>query len=386
MAAGICSSGVDVYATGVIPTPAIAFLTKSMNACAGAVISASHNPFGDNGIKFFNNTGYKLADELEEQIEALVLGDMENLPRPTGNDVGRVIYFHDAANRYVEFLKEKINASFIGLRIVVDCANGAVSEIASRVYRELGAQVITIHDRPTGININEKCGSTHIESLQEAVLKHHADLGIAHDGDGDRVIAVDEKGQEVDGDKIMVICGLHLQKKGELRNKIVVTVMSNMGLKKAFEKEGIEVFETKVGDRYVLEKMLEVKAVLGGEQSGHIIFLQHNSTGDGILTALHLLSVVKETGRPLSELAKQMTTYPQVLVNVRVKDKSAWVENLAIKQAIAVAEKALGGNGRLLVRPSGTESLLRIMAEGENKAQLEKITEQLKEIMLKELG
>ena len=246
--------------------------------------------------------------------------------------------------------------------------------------------MITIHDRPTGININEKCGSTHIESLQEAVLKHHADLGIAHDGDGDRVIAVDEKGQEVDGDKIMVICGLHLQKKGELRNKIVVTVMSNMGLKKAFEKEGIEVFETKVGDRYVLEKMLEVKAVLGGEQSGHIIFLQHNSTGDGILTALHLLSVVKETGRPLSELAKQMTTYPQVLVNVRVKDKSAWVENLAIKQAIAVAEKALGGNGRLLVRPSGTESLLRIMAEGENKAQLEKITEQLKEIMLKELG
>ncbi len=386
LAAGICSSGVDVYATGVIPTPAIAFLTKSMNACAGAVISASHNPFGDNGIKFFNNTGYKLADELEEQIEALVLGDMENLPRPTGNDVGRIIYFHDAANRYVEFLKEKINASFIGLRIVVDCANGAVSEIASRVYRELGAQVITIHDRPTGININEKCGSTHIESLQEAVLKHHADLGIAHDGDGDRVIAVDEKGQEVDGDKIMVICGLHLQKKGELRNKIVVTVMSNMGLKKAFEKEGIEVFETKVGDRYVLEKMLEVKAVLGGEQSGHIIFLQHNSTGDGILTALHLLSVVKETGRPLSELAKQMTTYPQVLVNVRVKDKSAWVENLAIKQAIAVAEKALGGNGRLLVRPSGTESLLRIMAEGENKAQLEKITEQLKEIMLKELG
>lgn len=386
LAAGICSSGVDVYATGVIPTPAIAFLTKSMNACAGAVISASHNPFGDNGIKFFNNTGYKLADELEEQIEALVLGDMENLPRPTGNDVGRIIYFHDAANRYVEFLKEKINASFIGLRIVVDCANGAVSEIASRVYRELGAQVITIHDRPTGININEKCGSTHIESLQEAVLKHHADLGIAHDGDGDRVIAVDEKGQEVDGDKIMVICGLHLQKKGELRNRIVVTVMSNMGLKKAFEKEGIEVFETKVGDRYVLEKMLEVKAVLGGEQSGHIIFLQHNSTGDGILTALHLLSVVKETGRPLSELAKQMTTYPQVLVNVRVKDKSAWVENLAIKQAIAVAEKALGGNGRLLVRPSGTEPLLRIMAEGENKAQLEKITEQLKEIMLKELG
>ena len=386
LSAGLCSSGVDVYAAGVIPTPAVAFLTKSMNACAGAVISASHNPFGDNGIKFFNNAGYKLADELEEQIEALVLGDMKNLSRPTGSDVGRIIYFHNAVNRYVEFLKEKINASFTGLRVVVDCANGAVSEIASRVYRELGAQVISIHDQPTGVNINEKCGSIHIESLQEAVLKHHADLGIAHDGDGDRFIAVDEKGHEVDGDKIMVICGLHLQKKGELRNKVVVTIMSNIGLKKAFEKAGIEVFETNVGDRYVLEKMLEVRAVLGGEQSGHIIFLQHTSTGDGILTALHLLSVVKETGRPLSELAEQMTSYPQVLVNVRVKDKRAWAENQAIKQAIAVAEKVLGGNGRLLVRPSGTEPLLRVMAEGENKAQLEKITEQIKEVILKELG
>jgi len=386
LSAGLCSSGVDVYAAGVIPTPAVAFLTKSMNACAGAVISASHNPFGDNGIKFFNNAGYKLADELEEQIEALVLGDMKNLSRPTGSDVGRIIYFHNAVNRYVEFLKEKINASFTGLRVVVDCANGAVSEIASRVYRELGAQVISIHDQPTGVNINEKCGSIHIESLQEAVLKHHADLGIAHDGDGDRFIAVDEKGHEVDGDKIMVICGLHLQKKGELRNKVVVTIMSNIGLKKAFEKAGIEVFETNVGDRYVLEKMLEVRAVLGGEQSGHIIFLQHTSTGDGILTALHLLSVVKETGRPLSELAEQMTSYPQVLVNVRVKDKRAWAENQAIKQAVAVAEKVLGGNGRLLVRPSGTEPLLRVMAEGENKAQLEKITEQIKEVILKELG
>jgi len=386
LSAGICSSGVDVYATGVIPTPGIAFLTKSMNACAGAVISASHNRFNDNGIKFFNKTGYKLADELEEQIEALVLSDMENLPRPTGSDVGRIIYFHDAVNRYVEFLKEKINVSFTGLRIVVDCANGAVSEIASRVYRELGAQVLTIHDHPTGININEECGSTHIESLQEAVLEYHADLGLAHDGDGDRFIAVDEKGQEVNGDKIMVICGLHLQKKGELRHKVVVTVMSNLGLKKAFEKEGIEVFETKVGDRYVLEKMLEVRAVLGGEQSGHIIFLQHNSTGDGILTALHLLSVVKETGRPLSELAEQMSTYPQVLVNVSVKDKNAWVDNPAIKQAINVAEMELGDNGRLLVRPSGTEPLLRIMAEGEDKAQLEKITEQIKAIVLQEIG
>lgn len=386
LAAGICSSGVDVYDAGVLPTPGVAYLTREMKACAGVVISASHNSFGDNGIKFFNETGYKLADELEEKIEALVLGKMENLPRPTGCHVGRVISFHDAANRYVEFLKEKAEPSFTGLRIVVDCANGAVSEIAPRVYRELGAQVMTINNQPTGTNINENCGSTQIASLQEAVIKHQADLGIAHDGDGDRFIAVDEKGQEVDGDKIMVICGLELQKKGQLRDKIVVTVMSNLGLKKAFQKAGIEVFETKVGDRYVLEKMLEVGAVLGGEQSGHIILLEHNTTGDGILTALHLLSVLKETQKPLSELAAQMTTYPQVLVNVRVKDKSTWIDNKVIKQAITQAEKELGSNGRLLVRPSGTEPLLRVMAEGENKARLEKMTAHIKKVILKELG
>lgn len=386
LAAGICSSGVDVYAAGVIPTPAVAYLTKEMKACAGAVISASHNPFGDNGIKFFNEKGYKLDDALEEKIEALVLGEMDQLTCPTGSEVGRIIYFHDAVNRYVEFLKEKVEVSFTGLRIVVDCANGAVSHIAPRIYRELGAQVITINDQPTGININDKCGSTHIESLQEAVLKHHADLGIAHDGDGDRFIAVDEKGQEVDGDRILVICGLELQKKGLLQNKIVVTIMSNMGLKKAFAKEGIEVFETKVGDRYVLEKMLATRAVLGGEQSGHIIFLQHNTTGDGILTALHLLSVIKETARPLSELAAQMTKYPQILINIRVKAKGTWTENAVIKKVIAQAEEDLGEKGRLLVRPSGTEPLLRVMAEGENKAQLEKITKQIKDVILEELG
>lgn len=386
LAAGICSSGVDVYAAGVIPTPAVAYLTREMKTCAGVVISASHNPFADNGIKFFNKDGYKLADELEEQIEALVLADKDELPRPTGSEVGRIIFFHDAVNRYVEFLKGKAEASFTGLRIVVDCAHGAVSEVAPRVYRELGAEVISIHDRPTGININEKCGSTHPQALQEAVLKYKADLGIAHDGDGDRFIAVDEKGREIDGDKILVICGLALQKKGQLRDKVVVTVMSNLGLKKVFQKAGVQVYETKVGDRYVLEKMLETGAILGGEQSGHIIFLQQNTTGDGILTALHLLSVVQEAKKPLSELAEQMITYPQVLLNVKVKNKNYWAENKAIKQAIAQAEKSLGQNGRLLVRPSGTESLLRVMAEGEDKAQLTQIADSIGAIIAKELG
>jgi len=315
-----------------------------------------------------------------------VLSETDNLPRPTGSEVGRIIPFPNALNRYVQFLKEKVELSLTGLRIVVDCANGAVSEVAPRVYRELGAQVISIHDLATGTNINKDCGSTHLESLQQAVLKHQADLGIAHDGDGDRLIAVDEKGQEVDGDKILVICGLALQAQGSLQEKVVVTVMSNLGLKRAFQKAGVQVYETKVGDRYVLEKMLETGAVLGGEQSGHIIFLQQNTTGDGVLTALHLLKVVKETGQPLSELAAQMSTYPQVLLNVRVKNKNSWVKNAAIKQAIVQAEKSLGQEGRLLVRPSGTEPLLRVMAEGEDQRQLEEIAERIGKIIVQELG
>ncbi|MDD2432965.1 MAG: phosphoglucosamine mutase [Clostridia bacterium] len=386
LAAGVCSAGVDIYAAGVIPTPAVAYLTREMKTCAGVVISASHNSFEDNGIKFFNADGYKLPDEIEEKIETLVSRGTDKLPRPTGSAVGRIIPFPNALNRYVQFLKEKVDTSFTGLRVVVDCAHGAVCEVAPRVYRELGAQVISINDLPTGVNINKNCGSTHLESLQEAVLKYNANLGIAHDGDGDRVIAVDEKGQEVNGDQILVVCGLALQAKGQLREKVVVTVMSNLGLKKAFKQAGIQVYETKVGDRYVLEKMLETGAVLGGEQSGHIIFLEQNTTGDGILTALHLLSILKETKQPLSELVKQMTVYPQVLLNVKVKNKKDWTENKAIKQAILEAEKALGQKGRILVRPSGTEPLLRVMAEGEDKAQLEEITEQIGKVIAQELG
>lgn len=385
LAAGICSSGVDVYLAGVIPTPAVAFLIRELRVCAGAVISASHNPFADNGIKFFNEKGYKLADELEEKIEELVQSSGDDLPRPTGSELGRIFLMDDAVDRYVGFLKEKGKVSLTGLRVVVDCANGAVCEVAPRVLRELGAQVISLHDLPTGVNINEKCGSTHIQSLQEAVQKYEADVGIAHDGDGDRVIVVDEKGQEVNGDKILVICGLALQTKGQLQDKVVVTVMSNIGLKKAFAKAGVHIYETRVGDRYVLEKMLETGAILGGEQSGHIIFLQHNTTGDGILTALNLLSVLQEAGVKMSELAMQMETYPQVLINVRVKDKK-WEKSVGIRQSIAESEEILGQEGRILVRPSGTEPLIRVMAEGKDKTQLEEIAGRIGQLIAQELG
>ena len=386
LAAGICSAGVDVYAAGVIPTPGVAYLTKEIKTCAGVMISASHNSFEDNGIKFFDEFGYKLPDEVEEKIETLVLRGTENLPRPIGGDVGRIIPFPNALNRYGQFLKEAVNVSLTGLRIVVDCAHGAVSEIAPRVYRELGAQVISINDLPTGVNINHNCGSTHLRALQDAVLKYEANLGIAHDGDGDRVLFVDENGKIVDGDQTLVICGLDLQAKGLLKGKIVVTVMSNLGLKKAFQEAGVQVYETQVGDRYVLEKMLQSGAILGGEQSGHIIFLRQNTTGDGLLTALQLLKIIRETRQPLSELVKQMTVYPQVLVNVKVKNKENWQENEAIATAISEGERLLGANGRLLVRPSGTEPLLRIMAEGMDKVQLEKITAKIAEVIAEELA
>ncbi|MFZ5753935.1 MAG: phosphoglucosamine mutase [Bacillota bacterium] len=384
--AGICSAGLDVYLAGVIPTPAIAFLTRELEACAGAVISASHNPAPDNGIKFFNHKGFKLDDELEEKIEALVLGDLEGLPRPTGADLGKVIPLPDAVERYVNFLKNTVKGDLTGLKIVMDCANGAAYQAAPILLRGLGAEIIVLNNEPDGININDECGSTHPAGLQEAVLEHKAHLGLAYDGDADRVIAVDEKGELVDGDKILVICGLNLHKKNKLGEKIVVTVMSNWGLKQAFHKEKVEVLETKVGDRFVLEKMLESGAVLGGEQSGHIIFLKHNTTGDGILTSLQLLQVLKEKGQPLSTLAQAMETYPQVLRNVKVKSKQGWEKNSAIQEAIARGENTLSGSGRILVRPSGTEPLIRVMAEGKDRTQLETVVNLISDVIEKELG
>lgn len=386
LTAGICSSGVDVYLAGVVPTPAVAYLARTLDTCAGVVISASHNPAADNGIKFFNHQGFKLADSIEEEIEELVLGDMSELLRPTGADLGQVILLDDGTERYISFLKDLAPEPLTGLKIVIDCANGAASSISPRVFRELGAQVISLCDLPTGTNINDGCGSTHPQALKEAVLKYGANFGLAHDGDADRVLAVDEQGQLVDGDQIMVICGLALDKKKALGGKVVVTVMSNLGLKQAFDAAGIEVLETKVGDRYVLEEMVASGAILGGEQSGHIIFLEHNTTGDGLLTALQLAQVIHASGQSLSSLAAQMQVLPQVLINVRVKSKDGWEENLPIQEAIKKGEAVLQGRGRLLIRASGTEPLLRIMAEGPNQEELQSLVDEIAKLVSEELS
>jgi phosphoglucosamine mutase len=372
--AGITSVGVDVLKVGVIPTPAIALLTRQLGAQAGVVISASHNPVADNGIKFFAGTGYKLPDEVESAIEKYILAKGDNLPRPTGAGIGRVKEIIDAQDRYVDFLKATVNVKFTGIKVVVDCAQGAAYHVAPQVLRELGAEVIAISHQPDGTNINENCGSTHPETLQQKVVQWGAHLGIAHDGDADRVIAVDSKGNLVDGDFIMLICALHLHSKGQLTNNaVVLTVMSNLGLHLALKKAGINILETKVGDRYVMEELLKTGATFGGEQSGHIIFLNHNTTGDGLLTALQLIAVVKETGQSLDQLAAQMQRLPQVLINLRIKNKNTVMEHPRLKEAIAEAEAKLAGQGRVLVRPSGTEPLVRIMAEGPDKDELEQI-------------
>lgn len=386
LVAGICSAGVDVLTAGIIPTPAVAYLSRTLDTCAGVVISASHNPAADNGIKFFNSLGFKLDDQLEEQIESLVLQNTDRLPRPTGKDLGRVLPLADGGERYLASLKSLVKGNFSGLKVVVDCANGAAYELAPRLLRELGAQVIALNDLPNGLNINENSGSTHPEALQEAVVRFGAHLGLAHDGDADRVIAVDELGRLVNGDQILVTCGLAMKEKGELGDKVVVTVMSNLGLKHAFAQAGINVIETKVGDRFVLEKMVETGAVLGGEQSGHIIFLQHCTTGDGMLTALKLLEVLQESGKQLSVLADQMTIYPQVLINVRVKDKTGWEANEVLQAAIMNGERMLAGKGRLLVRASGTEPLIRVMAEGPDREELSSLARDVAAAIEGELG
>ena len=376
--AGICSVGVDVCKVGVLPTPAIAYLTRELNAAAGVVISASHNPVEDNGIKFFGPSGYKLSDQLEEDIEKMVLDDTAGYPMPTGGNLGRVYTVEDAADRYVKFAVSTVNVNLSGLKIVVDCANGAAYQVAPRILTQLGAEVIPVFNTPDGVNINAGCGSTHPEALMKKVVECKADLGLAHDGDADRVLAVDADGRLVDGDQIMVICAKHLKNKNQLQlNTLVVTVMSNMGLYAAMHRAGIEVLQTKVGDRYVMEKLLESGAVLGGEQSGHIIFLNHNTTGDGIITALKLLEVIKETGQSLEALAAQMEHYPQMLKNVQVKNKEAVMNSAELKAAVRDAEKYLHGEGRVLVRPSGTEPLVRVMAEAKDEQKLSEVVNKL---------
>lgn len=361
---GLLSVGIEVMQLGVISTPAVAYLTKTQGVAAGVMISASHNPVQDNGIKFFGSDGFKLSDEQELEIEALIEMEEDNLPRPSDDGLGTVDEFPEGLIKYIQYLQTTISTDLSGISVCIDAANGATSPLVNQLFADLDADFFTMGDRPDGLNINDNVGSTHPEALQKMVVEKEAMVGIAFDGDGDRVIAVDEKGNIVDGDKIMYICGKHLSDKGLLANNTIVsTVMSNIGFKKAVEDYGMQSIQTKVGDRYVVEAMREHGYNLGGEQSGHIIFLNHNTTGDGLLSAIQLLSVMKETGKSLSELAGEVTIYPQKLVNVKVKDKYTVMDEPQVKEAIEKVEDEMGGDGRILVRPSGTEPLLRVMAE-----------------------
>ncbi|NLW06717.1 MAG: phosphoglucosamine mutase [Clostridia bacterium] len=378
LVAGICSVGGDVIKAGVIPTPAVAWLTQSLAADAGVVISASHNPFADNGIKFFNNKGFKLPDPVEEEIERLVRDKEDNLPRPIGAGIGRVQELEDAAERYIAYVCSTVSRSFSGLKLVLDCAHGASGTVAPAVFKRLGANVSVLHNSPDGTNINVSCGSTDVKLLQKEVVARGADVGLAFDGDADRVIAVDARGQVVDGDAIMTILALYLKQQNSLPgNQVVVTVMSNFGLHQALADAGIRVHQTSVGDRYVLEEMLRSGSILGGEQSGHIIMLQHNTTGDGLLTGAQLVQVMIATGRPLAELAASMPRLPQMLVNVRVTDKEKVMNKPELQAAVQAAREQLAGRGRVLVRPSGTEPIIRLMLEGPNRKELEIIMTQL---------
>ncbi|OIQ53227.1 phosphoglucosamine mutase [Neomoorella thermoacetica] len=374
LVAGICSVGGQVLKVGIIPTPAVAWLTRDLGADAGVVISASHNPVADNGIKFFSASGYKLPDPVEEEIERLVLAPEDNLPRPVGVDLGGVKEVTEAPERYIAHVCSTAGRGLAGMQVVLDCANGAACRVAPAIFQRLGAEVSLLHNVPDGTNINVRCGSTHPESLQAEVVARGAAVGLAFDGDADRVIAVDEKGQVVDGDVIMTILALYRQEQGGLPGgQVVVTVMSNYGLHQALTAAGLRVQQTRVGDRYVLEEMLKSGAVLGGEQSGHIILLEHNTTGDGLITGVQLLQVMAATGKPLSELAAAMPRLPQILVNVRVGDKDAAMASPALQAAVAAAREQLAGRGRVLVRPSGTEPIIRLMVEGPDREELENI-------------
>lgn len=366
LTAGICSMGVDAYLTGPMPTPGIAYITRSMRCVAGIVISASHNPYQDNGIKIFASSGFKLSDSLEEEIENLVASGKVCDALPTANGIGRAKRIDDALGRYIEFCKGTFpsGVTLEGMRIVLDCANGATYQVAPTVFRELGARVSTLHVSPDGLNINANCGSQFTEDLRTEVLRTGAHLGLAFDGDGDRLIAVDETGAELSGDHILAICARSLVKQGRLRNNLVVlTPMSNLGMRMALRKMGINWVDADVGDRMVLEKMQREDAVLGGEQSGHVIFRDMHTTGDGIVTALQLLSVLRESGQPLSQLASIFTPAPQRLINVEVREKPAFEKMPTLLQIIRQAERELEGVGRVLVRYSGTQTLCRVMVE-----------------------
>lgn len=381
--------GVDVLLVGPIPTPAVAFLTRSLRADAGVIISASHNPYQDNGIKFFSSDGFKLPDDVEARIEHLIVSNEISHLRPTANLIGKAYRIDDADGRYIEFTKQSLprDLDFQGIKLVIDCANGAAYKVAPIILRELGAKIEVIGNKPDGMNINAGCGAVHPEKLQEAVLRHQANIGIALDGDADRAIFVCEKGTIIDGDHIMAALGLDLHHNGLLSKQTLVgTAMSNFGLELSMSKAGIQLVRTPVGDRYLLERMQAEGYNFGGEQSGHFIFLDHNTTGDGLISTLQVLSLMKRTKQPLSELAKAMSAVPQVLLNVKVARKPDLTSIPDVAKAIRDGEQSLNGCGRVLVRYSGTEPLLRIMVEGEQATVIQGVAERLAAVVRTHLG
>lgn len=388
LVAGILSVGAEAIMLGIIPTPGVAYLTRKYNADAGIMISASHNPVEYNGIKFFDGRGYKLSDDVEDEIQRILEKDFESIPSPTGANVGRAYTEETALSQYISYAINTIDTDLDGLKIALDCANGAAYKAAVKTFRQLGARVYVINDNPDGNNINENCGSTHPEELMDYVVRKGCDIGFAFDGDADRCLAVDEKGNLITGDFLLAICAKELKDRNRLKdNMLVGTVMSNLGLDIACKKEGINLVKTKVGDRYVLEEMLKENYTLGGEQSGHIIFLEHNTTGDGLVTALKVAAVLKRSGKTFSKLTSIMEELPQVLINAVVPNdkKNIYLEDEEIIEAIKIVEKKLDGEGRILIRPSGTEPLVRVMLEGRNQEEISNMAQALIDLILRKI-
>ena len=387
LVAGLLSTGIEVMTLGVISTPGVSYLTRVMHAQAGVMISASHNPVADNGIKFFGPDGFKLTDAQEDEIEQLLNETVDELPRPTGGHVGTITEYLEGGHKYIQYLKQTVDRDFSDVHVAIDCAHGATSSLATHVFADLEADLSSMGASPNGLNINDGVGSTHPEALAAFVVEEGADIGLAFDGDGDRLIAVDEKGTIVNGDEIMFIVAKHWNEKGKLAKRTVAsTVMSNIGFYKGLEKNEIESVQTAVGDRYVVEAMREHDLSFGGEQSGHIVFLDYNTTGDGLLTAVQLVDIMKETGKPLSELAAEMTLFPQRLVNVRVEDKYHVTDNEEVARVIQQVEEELGNNGRVLVRPSGTEPLVRVMVEAPSEEECDRQVERIAAVVREEMG
>ena len=387
LVAGLLSVGAEVMRLGIISTPGVSYLTRVMSAEAGVMISASHNPVADNGIKFFGSDGFKLSDEQEAEIEAFLDAETDELPRPVGKDLGSVTDYFEGGQKYISYLKQTVDNDFDGIHVALDCAHGATSSLATHVFADLDGSTGASAILQTSARINDEVGSTHPEVLAKFVLDKGANVGLAFDGDGDRLIAVDEKGQIVDGDQIMYICAKHLYNEGRLKHDTVVsTIMSNMGFYKELESQGMKSVQTAVGDRYVVEEMKKNGYNLGGEQSGHIVFLDYNTTGDGVLTGLQLVNIMKVTGKKLSELAAEMTIFPQKLVNVRVTDKHGVTDNSKVASIISEVESDMNGNGRVLVRPSGTEPIVRVMVEAPTKEECENYVERIAKVVREEMG